>query len=93
MKRYFALRALNAILMEYDPEQYETEELKLVYRHCGNLYHAFKERERHPLYMRHALEECAHYWDNREKMRGIMDETEYERLLNELSYIRLSLGL
>ena len=92
-KKYAARLALNAILMEYDPVQYDTEELKIVYRHCGNLYHAFCERERHPSYLRHAIEDCTHYWNNRESFRGVMDEEEYKRLLNELSYIRLILGL
>lgn len=94
MNEYFRKKQCNDILMEYNPEEYDVTELRLVYKHCGNLYTAFVNRDKVKSYLNHAIEDCQYYWDNRERLfKGKMPEQEYERLKNELSLIRLELGV
>ena len=94
MNEYFLKKQRNDIRMEYNPDEYNAMELRLVYKHCGNLYTAFVSRDKVKSYVNHAIEDCLYYWDNREKLfKGKMPEQEYERLRNELSFIRLELGI
>lgn len=94
MNEYFLKKQLNDILMEYNPDEYDVMELRLVYKYCGNLYTAFVNRDKVKSYLTHAIEDCKYYWDNRERLfKGKMLKLEYERLKNELSFIRLELGI
>ena len=45
MNEYFLKKQCNDIQMEYNPDEYDVTELRLVYKHCGNLYTAFVGRE------------------------------------------------
>lgn len=91
---YFLKKQLNDIQMEYNPDEYDVRELRLVYKFCGNLYTAFVNRDKVKSYLNHAIEDCQYYWDNRNRLfKGEMPEQEYNRLKNELSLIRLELGV
>ena len=82
------------ILMQYDPDNYSVTDLRLVYKHCDILYSEYMMSKRKGLCTEAAKDDCRHFWDNKEKLfKGKMPEQEYGRLKNELSLIRLELGV
>lgn len=82
------------LLMQYDPENYNVVELRLVYKHCDILYAEYKMFKTNGFGLEAARHDCGHFWENRERLfRGKMPEQEYEHLKNELSFIRLELGI
>lgn len=82
------------LFMQYDPDNYSVLELRLVYKHCEVLYSEYMMWRKKGFCKEAAKNDCIHYWENRgEFFKGKMPEEEYERLKNELSFIRLELGI
>lgn len=81
------------LLMQYDAKNYSVTDLRLVYKHCDILYSEYMMSKEKGLCTEAAKDDCKRFWNNREKLfKGKMPEQEYERLRNELSFIRLELG-
>jgi len=88
---WFTLNAMRRAVMQYDAENYDPRDLKLVYMHCGVLYNNFMHRER-PSCLQCAIDDCKHYLSIKSQFETSLEEREFSRLMNELSYIRLELG-
>lgn len=94
MTEWEAIKALADAAHEYDPDDYDPEELLLVRKHCGNLFYEFKYRHRFTSQSESAKEDCLNALCNFDRFyRSSMTATEAERLMNELCYIRLQLGV
>ena len=82
------------LFMQYDSDNYSVHELRLVYKHCDILYSEYMMSKEKGICTEAAKDDCRHFWNNRERLfKGKMSDLEYERLRNELSFIRLELGV
>lgn len=94
LDKFISHKKEQDVLMHYDPENYSVQDLRLVYEHCEELYSEYMMYKKRGFCLEAAKDDCRHYWENREQLfRGKMPELEYERLKNELSLIRLELGV
>lgn len=94
LDEFISKRKEKDLLMQYDPDNYNVLELRLVYKHCDILYYEYVTFKKNGFTLDAAKSDCEHFWRNREMLfKGKMPEREYERLKNELSFIRLELGV